>query len=253
MRVLWISGIVVVLDQLAKATVLQFMYRGESIPLVGDWLKFTFTENPGMAFGMRFGPDGTVTVLALLAMSLVAYYLYHVRNAYGPYRISLGFIFGGAIGNIIDRVFYGVWLGYDSLFQGKVVDFIHVSVWEGWVPEWVPYYGGAYVDLFPIWNVADMAIVGGVVGVLFFYQVFHEEEMRRMRGRNLAIAEIRDVGEADYFSPAPFRHELDRAAQNVPGAEADASAATPDANGSSAREVSSSASAEVPDAGEEKA
>lgn len=251
MRVLWISGIVVVLDQLAKATVLEFMYRGESIPLVGDWLKFTFTENPGMAFGMKFGPDGTVTVLALLAMSLVAYYLYHVRNAYAPYRVSLGFIFGGAIGNIIDRVFYGVWLGYDGWFQGKVVDFIHVSVWKGWVPEWVPYYGGAYVDLFPIWNVADMAIVGGVVGVLFFYQVFHEEEMRRLRGRNLAIDEIRDVGEADYFSPAPFRHEFGRAAQDVANADLGPSGSTAEGtNAPSAHEMSSS---EPADTGEGKA
>lgn len=204
MRVLWLSGFVVLIDQLTKAVVLETMYRGQSIPLVGDWLKFTFTENPGMAFGMRFGPDGTVTVLAILAMGLVAYYFFSVRHAYLPYRVSLAFIFGGAIGNIIDRVFYGVLLGYDGLFQGKVVDFIHVSVWKGWVPEWIPGYGGAFVDLFPIWNVADMAIVGGVIGVLIFHHTFHERELKRLQqaaAPSIAAVEPPSID----FAAAPWR------------------------------------------------
>lgn len=204
MRVLWLSGFVVLIDQLTKAVVLETMYRGQSIPLVGDWLKFTFTENPGMAFGMRFGPDGTVTVLAILAMGLVAYYFFSVRHAYLPYRLSLAFIFGGAIGNIIDRVFYGVLLGYDGLFQGKVVDFIHVSVWKGWVPEWVPGYGGAFVDLFPIWNVADMAIVGGVIGVLIFHHTFHERELKRLQQAASPSITAVEPPSVD-FAAAPWR------------------------------------------------
>lgn len=203
MRVLWLSGFVVVMDQLAKAVVLEYMYRGQSIPIVGDWFKLTFTENPGMAFGIQVGPKGTVTVLALLAMGLVAYYFYHVRKSYLPYRLSLAFIFGGAIGNIIDRVFYGAILGYGELFQGKVVDFIHVSVWKGWIPEAVPFYGGAYIDLFPIWNVADMAIVGGVVGVLMFHHRFHELEMKRLARASMGIVAVEPAG-TDFALP-PFR------------------------------------------------
>jgi len=205
MRVLWLSGFVVVMDQLTKVVVLEYMYRGQSIPVVGDWLKFTFTENPGMAFGIQVGPKGTVTLLALLAMGLVAYYFYHVRHSYLPYRLSLAFIFGGAIGNIIDRVFYGVILGYGELFQGKVVDFIHVSVWKGWIPEAVPFYGGAYIDLFPIWNVADMAIVGGVVGVLMFHHRFHELEMKRLARASMGIVAIEPA--RTNFALPPFRAE----------------------------------------------
>ncbi len=155
------------------------MHRHQSIPLLGDWLQFTFTENPGMAFGIEVGPPGTVAVLAVLATGLVAYYIAQVRGLYWPYRASLAFILGGAIGNIIDRVFYGVWLGYGELFQGRVVDFIHVSLWQGFVPPGVPLIGGSYMELFPIWNVADMAIVCGVAGVLFFHNAFYEAMMAK--------------------------------------------------------------------------
>ena len=174
MRVFWISAVVVLIDQATKAAVLNLMYRQQSIAVLGDWLKLTFTENPGMAFGLTIGPPGTVTVLAMIATGLVATYVYQVRNTYAPYQMSLAFILGGAIGNIIDRVFYGWWLGYGELFLGRVVDFIHVSLWQGFIPEAIPFVGGAYMELFPIWNVADMAIVLGVVGVLFFHHGFHE-------------------------------------------------------------------------------
>ena len=181
MRVFWIAGVVVLLDQAAKATVLQYMYREQSIPLLGDWLRLTFTENPGMAFGITIGPPGTVTVLSLVATVLVGAYIYQVRNDYAPYRWSLAFILGGALGNIIDRVFYGVLLDYGPYFTGRVVDFIHVSLWQGFIPRVIPVFGGAYMELFPIWNVADMSIVLGVVGVMVFHQSFHERRIARRR------------------------------------------------------------------------
>ncbi|MCS3664921.1 signal peptidase II [Salinibacter ruber] len=181
MRVFWIAGAVVLLDQATKATVLQFMYREQSIPLLGDWLRLTFTENPGMAFGITIGPPGTVTVLSLLATMLVGAYIYQVRNDYAPYRWSLAFILGGALGNIIDRVFYGVLLDYGPYFTGRVVDFIHVSLWQGFIPRVIPVFGGAYMELFPIWNVADMSIVVGVVGVMVFHQAFHERRIAKRR------------------------------------------------------------------------
>jgi signal peptidase II len=186
-RVFLISGIVVLLDQATKATVLEMMYREQSIPILGDWLRFTFTENPGMAFGMTIGPPGTVTVLALLATGLVGAYIYQVRHDYAPYLWSLAFILGGALGNIIDRVFYGVLLDYGGLFTGRVVDFIHVSLWQGFIPRGIPFLGGSYLELFPIWNVADMSIVLGVVGVMLFHQTFHlRRHARRVQQRTAA-------------------------------------------------------------------
>lgn len=175
MRVLWITAVAVVLDQLTKFMVLRTMYRSQSIPLIGDWLKLTFTENPGMAFGITFGPKMLITIFSVIASVLIAAYLYAIRDAYWPYRASLALILGGAFGNIIDRVFYGVLLGYETLFAGRVVDFIHVDLWSGYINPAVPFFGGSYLALFPIWNVADMAIVGGVIGILIFQHRYHEE------------------------------------------------------------------------------
>jgi len=177
MRVLWLSGFVVLLDQATKLVVLQTMYLGQQIPLIGDWLKFTYTENPGMAFGITFGPKAMVTVFSIIATILITMYLIKVRRGYFPYRAGLGLILGGAVGNIIDRVFYGALFGDDTLFVGRVVDFIHVNVWSGFIPESVPVVGGTYLSLFPIWNVADMAIVCGVLAILLFQQRFHLHEL----------------------------------------------------------------------------
>jgi len=190
MRFLWLSVVVVALDQATKAAILQFMAAptgvSRSIPLLGDWLRLTFTENPGMAFGITIGPPGTVTVLSLIATCLVAAYLYRIRNGYAPYLWSLSLIFGGAVGNIIDRVFYGVILDYGTWFTGHVVDFIHVSLWKGFIPEAIPLIGGSYMELFPIWNVADMSIVLGVVGVLTFHRTFHERRLAAHRDETVA-------------------------------------------------------------------
>lgn len=165
---------IVVIDQVSKVIVLKTMYKGQSIALLGDWLKLTFTENPGMAFGMQFGPPALISILSLVATILIVVYLYNVGGIYGPYRTGLSMVLGGALGNIIDRVFYGKILYDDPLFLGKVVDFIHVNVWRGIVPDSIPFLGGKYLALFPIWNVADMAIVVGVAGILFFQRGFHE-------------------------------------------------------------------------------
>lgn len=185
MRVLWLTGLIIVIDQATKLLVLRTMYLGQQIPILGDWLKLTFTENPGMAFGITVGPTGLVTVFSIIATVLIIVYLHRVRNDYYPYRASLALILGGAVGNIIDRVFYGALFGDQPLFVGKVVDFIHVNVWSGFVSEAVPIFGGTYISLFPIWNVADMAIVCGVVGIIAFQKKHHE----LLYGRELAQEE----------------------------------------------------------------
>lgn len=177
MRVLWITAAVILVDQITKVIVYMSMYRNQSIALVGDWLKLTFTENPGMAFGINFGPRGMVTIFSILATILIIFYLWRVRGGYGPYLSSLALILGGALGNIIDRVFYGAIFGYAPLFQGRVVDFIHVDLWRGSLQDLLPFFADVYVALFPIWNVADMAIVVGVVGILVFQQRFHDHRV----------------------------------------------------------------------------
>ena len=222
MRVLWITAVVIVADQLSKLAVVRAMYKGQSIPVLGDWLRLTYTENPGMAFGITFGPRGMVTVFSIIATALIIAYLVSVRRGYGPYRASLALILGGALGNIIDRVFYGVLFGYDGFFTGRVVDFIHVNLWRGYVGEAVPFIGGTYVQLFPIWNVADMAIVAGVVGILIFQAKFHHQQA------HASPAAPPSESGALPATPPPAASDVQPPPSDVRPAPADVHAGTPD-------------------------
>ena len=177
MRPFWLATIIVVVDQITKIIVRTSMQIGDSIPLIGDWLKLTFTENPGMAFGISLGSPLVVTILAIIATSLIVIYLRAIRDHHAGYRTSLSLILGGAIGNIIDRIFYARIFEYGGFFRGEVVDFIHIDIWSGRLPDWAPLLGDRYVALFPIWNVADMSIVVGVGLVLFFQKAYQHERL----------------------------------------------------------------------------
>lgn len=174
MRLFWIVAGVLVLDQGTKVIVHRNMDPGQfgAIDLVGDWLKFTYTENPGMAFGINFGPAGLISAFSVIAAIMIAIYIFRVRDGYLPYTASLACILGGAIGNIIDRLFYGMIFNYAPFFQGHVVDFIHFDIWYGRLPTSIPVIGGNFLSFFPIFNVADIGIVGGVIGILLFQKKF---------------------------------------------------------------------------------
>lgn len=171
MRPLWLAVSIITVDQGTKAIVRGSMRLGESIKLIGDWFKLTFTENPGMAFGIELGSPLVVTGMAVAATVLIVLYLRSVHTDNIGHTLSIALILGGAIGNIIDRLFFAVIYGYGGMFQGKVVDFIHFDFWSGTVPRSIPLIGGNYVAMFPIWNVADMCIVVGVVLVVIFQRV----------------------------------------------------------------------------------
>ena len=177
MRLLWVALGVLVGDQATKVAVRLNMTVSprQSFGVIGDWLKFTFTENPGMAFGIMPGSTAVVTACSITATILIVIYLLRVRSGYGPYTMCLTLILGGAVGNIVDRLFYGMIFDYAPFFQGRVVDFIHFNLWSGLVPESVPLIGGQYLALFPIFNVADIAICVGVVGILVFQKRFHSQ------------------------------------------------------------------------------
>ena len=194
MRFLWLSLALVVVDQLAKWRVHTTMLPGESIPLVGDLLKLTYTTNPGMAFGLTLGSKLFLTLFSIAATIAIIWYLWYVRKGPWGYKLALSLVIGGALGNVIDRTFYGV-LGISGdgtglLFHGEVVDFVHVDFWRGIVPEWVPIWGGDFMALFPIWNVADMAIVVGVTSIILFQRRFHDgllEAQRREAEAQMSI------------------------------------------------------------------
>ena len=180
MRVLWATFFLVAADQITKLVVKYNMALGESIPVVGRLFRFTFTENPGMAFGLTVGSKLFLTLFSIAATVLIFVYLQRVRWAPFGYRFALALVLGGALGNVIDRVFYGVAFGecYPSppgsarLFYGCVVDFLHIDLGVFEVL-------GRRIPLFPIGNIADVAIIAGVVLILLTQGKFHEAAMAR--------------------------------------------------------------------------
>jgi len=147
------------------------MYHGQRIPVIGDFFQLTFVENPGMAFGIDLTPTVkiSIVVFSFFASIGVLYYLWLVRKQSFSLRFALSLILGGAIGNLIDRLFYGVFYGYSSLFYGKVVDFLDFDFFN------IDLFGRAY-DRFPIFNVADSAVTVGVAILLIFYKK-HQDEL----------------------------------------------------------------------------
>ncbi|HPI38356.1 MAG TPA: signal peptidase II [Ignavibacteriaceae bacterium] len=193
MRVLYISLLVVVLDQITKIIVKGFsipflnikhegMYHGQRIPMIGDFFQFTFVENPGMAFGIDLG-DGFklwISLFSIVASIGLVYYLFTVRNQSKSLRISLALILGGAFGNLIDRVFYGVFYGYAPLFYGKVVDFFDFDFFDFEI------FNRSY-DRWPIFNIADLAVSVGVIILLIFYNK-HQKETESVIASSTEIA-----------------------------------------------------------------
>jgi len=188
MRVLWFSFALLALDQASKFAVVRYMSYGESIPILGDLLRFTYTTNPGMAFGLEVGPKLFLSLFSIVASIAMIVYLWVVRTAPLGYRLALAGVLGGAAGNVIDRTFYGLWMPDQSapLFYGEVVDFIHIDLWRGWVD--IPVLGPAYIPLFPIWNVADMAIVIGVVFIIVL-QNHYQRKLRQTQEATVASGE----------------------------------------------------------------
>ena len=181
MRVLWLSLAIVLVDHATKLLAkFELEPLGRSVRIVGDLFKFTYTENPGMAFGLELGSKLFLTLFSIAATVLIVVYLWHVRTAPRGYRLALAFVLGGALGNVIDRVFYGAAFGecfpsppgMERLFYGCVIDFIHLDVGVLQIPEAIPGIGGGGYALFPIGNVADLAIIAGVVLVLLTQGAF---------------------------------------------------------------------------------
>ena len=173
MRVLWATVFILAVDQITKVIVKTSMYLYESIPVVGRLFRFTFTENPGMAFGLELGGGDAgklfLSVFSVLATAAIFVWLWRVREAPFAYRLALALVLGGALGNVVDRVFYGAVWGYAPLGFGNVVDFLHLDVGTLRIPEAIPLIGGASWHLFPIGNIADVSILVGI-GLLLFAQ-----------------------------------------------------------------------------------
>ncbi len=175
----------ILIDQVIKIYVKTHFIYGESYDLFGDWFKIYFIENEGMAFGMKLFGGGQIgklilTFFRILVSVFGVFYIIEIikREQSILLLISLSMVLAGAIGNIIDSVFYGVYFsdinGYiASWFEGHVVDMFYAPLWEGVLPQWFPFWGGEHFVFFaPIWNFADACITVGVALMIIFQKSF---------------------------------------------------------------------------------
>ena len=196
-RSIWIVLTTLVLDQALKIWVKTHMYLGQEYH-VFDWFYIHFTENNGMAFGMEFGGDWGKLGLSLFRIVFVVFMASFLlklirKNADKVLIVSLSLVLAGAVGNIIDGTLYGILFsesyrqlatflpesgGYAPLFFGKVVDMFYFPIYKGYLPEWIPFWGGDYFVFFrPVFNIADSAISLGVaIMVIFQKKVMKELE-----------------------------------------------------------------------------
>ncbi len=196
--------IILLADQLSKFWIKTHMTIGEEITVFPDWFIIHFTENNGMAFGMQFAGEYGKLILSIfriVAIFAIGWYLWRLihRKANKGLIISLSLIFTGALGNIIDSVFYGVLFsvstyrelavflpeagGYAGYLHGKVVDMLYfplIEMHRSTAPSWIPSFlfgsDNYFVFFRPVFNIADSAITIGVLLLLFFQNKFLKKE-----------------------------------------------------------------------------
>lgn len=191
---------IIIADQVLKIWVKTSMHYQEQIPLLGSWFRLFFIENEGMAWGWKFGGEWGKMALTLFRLVAVIFGVFYIRSIikkkYHPgFIICAAMIFAGALGNLIDSLFYGLIFsgsdvgaplarlfppegGYAGFLHGRVVDMLYVPIIEDKImPSWVPIWGGERFTFFsPIFNIADASISVGVIALLIFQKKFFKRD-----------------------------------------------------------------------------
>ena len=195
--------IILLIDQISKFYIKTHFALYDKIEIF-NWFHIVFVENEGMAWGTRLNDiipavsDRTakliLTLFRIVAVFGIGYWLFAStkKRSSKILIVAIALIFSGALGNIIDSVFYGLMFndsinqvaiflpedgGYDTWFHGKVVDMLHFPIWKGVLPDWIPFIGGRFFTFFePVFNVADMAISTGIgILIVFNKKAFKED------------------------------------------------------------------------------
>ena len=194
-KLLLLGLVLVVIDQIIKIVVKTNMELGQHIYVIGNWFQILFIENEGMAFGMKFGGAVGKFLLSFFRIGLFAALCWWISSlvrksldadgkpallADGSKRVPQGVLIGltlitaGALGNIIDSLFYGIIFDYAPFMFGKVVDMFYFPIIDTTWPSWVPFVGGNHFLFFaPVFNFADSCVtVGALYLILFQYKFF---------------------------------------------------------------------------------
>ena len=196
-KALLVILLILIIDQVSKIIVKTTFPLGATQPVIGNWFLIRFIENPGMAFGIDIpGKIGkpALTIFRIIAAGLIGWYLHMLlkRKASTGFVICIAMIFAGALGNIMDCLFYGIIFsdstyfetarlfpdggGYASLLNGRVVDMLYFPIFESTYPDWFPiWHGQKFIFFRPIFNIADSAISIGVMSILVFQRRYLRE------------------------------------------------------------------------------
>lgn len=183
---------ILVIDQVLKVWIKTNLSLGEEIVVIKDFFILHFVENNGMAFGFEFaGEYGKMflSIFRIIAVIAIGWYLFkltrHKEIPFG-FLVCIALIFSGAIGNIIDSLFYGMIFnhsyrqvadflpeggGYGTFLHGRVVDMFYFPIIQTTLPDWLPLWGGReFVFFRPVFNIADSSITVGIFSILLFYR-----------------------------------------------------------------------------------
>lgn len=189
---------IIIIDQLVKVYIKTHFYYGEEVNVMGNWFKLHFIENEGMAYGMKLGSASIgkllLTLFRLVAVAAGFIILKKIiTKGYSKGTVICGsLILAGAMGNLIDSIFYGLIFsessfhiaqivpfgqGYASIFHGRVVDMLYFPIIDMRLPQWIPFMGGKdFVFFEPVFNIADAAISTGVlILVVFQKKMIHKK------------------------------------------------------------------------------
>lgn len=204
-QVFLLAFLILLVDQVFKIYIKTNYYMGQETVLFESlpWFRLHFVENEGMAYGWKFGGSWgkiALTTFRLVAVAIGTFYLLSIikKKFHTGYIVCVTFIYAGAIGNLVDSLFYGMvfelsdvyqqnlakgfWregftVGYESFLHGRVVDMLYFPIIEnGRFPDWFPIWGGESFEFFrPVFNIADTAISGGVFALILFQNRFFPE------------------------------------------------------------------------------
>jgi signal peptidase II len=191
----FIIALVIIVDQALKVWIKTSFPYGPVMDIAGQkWARLYFIENPGMAWGMELGGDWGKMILTLFRLAAVTFGTWYmvriVKERYSKgFIICAALIYAGALGNLIDSMFYGMIFeestyahiakafpaggGYGGFLHGKVVDMLYFPMIKSTFPDWLPLVGGKDFEFFsPIFNIADASISIGVITLLVFQKRF---------------------------------------------------------------------------------